>query len=162
LASFTLYFVKTLPLYDQQANPTVTLVSNDDLGAGNRRLVYRVESIPAAEVTLDVEGWFVVDHQVALITPSGKLSVTLPEPNQIVSYTAPLTVKGRAQTDQVTLVLRDDVDASVLGMMDASVLNNEFSAAFSLTDVKATNVTVEVTSNGEMLAIPVIVDTYAR
>lgn len=160
LSEFTLYFVKTLPLYDQQTSPPVTLLSNEDLGKGNRRMVYRVESMPLAEVALDVEGWFVVDHQIAMMTPGGRLAVTAPEPNQIVNANVPLTIRGRATTDDVLLILLDDASGKILQTATATVIDSEFSAGFRLESLTSRNVTVEVSSGGEMRAIPVIIDTY--
>ena len=162
LSEFTLYFVRTLPLYEQQAMPPITLVANNDHGNGSRTLLYRVESTPIAEVTLTVQDWYVVEHQVTIRTPSGQLAVTSPEPNQIVSTTSSLTVKGRSQSETVELVLRDDESGQVLDTQSATVRNDEFSATFSLASVNRQAITVEVLSDGELLSLPLIVDTYVE
>lgn len=165
LTDIMLWYLKTLPVYDQQRQPAIVYQRTEPGENGASLKTFSVEEAEqAVEIVLEVKGWNILGHQVTVGTLDGELIVTSPEPGQIAASGIPLVIKGRApRVAEVSLsVWADPQGSPALFEERVPVTNGEFFYALPLSKFTAREFSLVVAAGESSLTIPVSLDRYGQ
>lgn len=154
-------YVKSLPLYKQDENPTLLLTKTELLEPEMWLVQYNLSSAAelSYELALTVQEGQVIHHSINSQDQKGSLILFEPEPDEIITGDAFL-IKGSSLNGEdvvITLLNEDGVEVLSHLVKSTDLKDNLFSQRLNVNNVASGNYQLQLISNNVKLAVPVVI-----